>query len=397
MNGSSLDPKDIYEDGFELSVFSRVPLEDSTTNIEKAYEKGVNAILQKYVEIDRGAVKIVWVKRSKIRASGQQNISTSAQKMQSESVYYTAISSWWGRKTAELKSEFEKMQTIGKKIELKSGSSENLAVQGKERKGEKQIGEGYTLKVERASTNFENKLRQPETALNERIRFGSHLLRALSNLHLADYAHGDMKPENCLIFEKDREFILKISDFGKTELVGNGSYYYRGNMRYAPPEGLQSKKGDVYGAALMLIRNFEEEYLQANSISSLIQIEEKERDMPAQAGVRGIEHYIIESKAFLAFNDEFSLYNYRRRIAMTMRSKVQQENQSSAIHMYIDALHEELSKDDRFSDEQVEAFCYLLKNMTDADPKARISAEEASEHYDQIFYKEPGGTTQSEY
>lgn len=382
MNGSSFDPKDVYEDSFELSVFSRDHhLEDSTSMPDRAHEKGVEVILNKYIEVNRGAVKIVWVKRSKIGSS----VGEGSTRSKKESAFYTAIDSFLGRKSRELKSEFEKMQMVAKKLELKSGSTENLAVHGKERKGKKKIGGSYTIKVERASTDFENKLLDPDTSLKERIHFGSHLLNGLANLHLLDLSHGDMKPENCLIFENDGEYILKISDFGKTEWVGEGSKSYRGNLRYAPPEGVQSKKGDVYGAALMLIRNFEEEYLQANSMSSLIQVAEKECDMAALPTKRGIEKYVIESKDFLAFNEGFSLSILKRRITVGMRSQTEGENQTKAIHNYIDALHERLSKDDRLSHEQVEAFCYLLKDMTDADPKQRISAKVAAERYDQIF------------
>lgn len=374
-----------HPEAYELqNIFNR---EELFTEIpEKTNEKGVQTLLGKFIEIARGSIKIVWVKRSKIVPSGKDGLS---QEVQSKSVYYTAINSFFGGALRELRSEFEKMKAIVSKLGGLSNCT-HLAVEAKEVDSEEQIKGEYTIEVEEASTNFEKKMRDPRTPWVERVQFGSNFLKGLSNLHLADYAHGDMKPENCLIYEKERGNLLKLSDFGKTKELKDGeTAIYSGNMRYAPPEGVQSKKGDVYSAALILIRNFEEEFLKynLNPSSSLVKIEDKDIDIVASPDLRGVEKYVVENKNFLACNEGFDFDTFKRRIIMGIPSATDMENQTTAIHHYIDALQEKLKddQDKRLPMDKIEALCDLLKNMTIADPLKRISAAKAAEHYEQIF------------
>ncbi len=344
-------------------------------------EKSVENLPQ-FVEIGRGAIKIVWVKRSKIKPSEEAGKKPS---IHSQSVYYTAMSSLFKGATRELQSEFEKMSTIAHKLkEVEEGSTAHLAVEGKEMKDTKRINADYTLKVERASTDFEKKLLK-EMSFRERIRFGSHFLNGLSNLHRVNYTHGDLKPENLLIYEKEQQSSLKLADFGKAkELNGDDTTIYSGNLRYAPPEGMQSKKGDVFGAALILIRDFEEGFLTTDN-PSLIDIKSEDMDMQASPNLRGVEKFVVENKAFLACNEGFNFNVISRRLRMPLLSQSNQKKQVDEIHQYIDTLQGHLVQQNHLQPSQIEAFCNLLKNMTDVDPNTRLSTEEAEKQYNEIF------------
>lgn len=337
--------------------------------------------LHPFREIGHGAVKIVWAKRSNINPPTEEGKKFS---ISGRSVYYTAMPSIFGGAKKELRSEFEKMSAINGKLKnVEQGSTAHLAVEGKEMEGDKRIDGEYTLKVDRALMDYEKKLLE-KMPLPERILFGGHLLNGLTNLHLVDYTHGDMKPENCLIYENEGEISLKLADLGKAkETVGDETALYSGNLRYAPPEGMQSKKGDVFGAALILIRNFEEEYL--NNGASLIEIKQKDRDMEASPNLRGIERFVVENNAFLASNEGFNLDVLARRAKMLVMPQSAREMEVGEVHLYIDALREHLAKDARFQPDQVDGLSQLLKDMTHVDPQKRISSAQAEQRYNKIF------------
>lgn len=125
----------------------------------------------------------------------------------------------------------------------------------------------------------------------------------MSSLNQAEYASGDVKPENCLIYTDDSgNRSLKVSDFGQTRKVGDGTKTYMGNLRFSPPEGVLSVKGDSWGAALVLIRSFEE-LITDNNGDPLIEIEPANKeDRPATQGRRGVEKFIVEHKVFLGID-----------------------------------------------------------------------------------------------
>jgi hypothetical protein len=238
----------------------------------KANEVGLKEIWKNFKEIARGAIKIVWVDRSKISASGE-NLS--------KTVFYTPVDSFFGGNERELKEEVKKMQAIQAKLD--ETSIEHLAVNVREVDKAERIKGKYTLEVDIASTDFEKKMRTSDISMDERIKLGGHLLQGLQALHKADYVHGDMKPENCLIYKNETGEVLKMSDFGKAKELGNNHAPYSGNTRFAPPEGQVSKKSDVYGAAMVLIRNLEEPLLGKEK--TLISIKPEDMDMPASEAV----------------------------------------------------------------------------------------------------------------
>ncbi len=62
------------------------------------------------------------------------------------------------------------------------------------------------------------------------------MLDAIGYLHRHNIVHRDLKPENILLAEKDKD-IIKISDFGLSRIVGEGSFMktFCGTPQYLAP------------------------------------------------------------------------------------------------------------------------------------------------------------------
>lgn len=382
---------------------------------------GIKQLLE-FDKLDEGAVKVVWILKN-LPSSHQDSLSTNVK----ENVYYTPL---YFFKESELRAEFQKVQKIALVILSKNLSGEHLVLDIEEVPADERIEGKYTLKVERASKNFEKKIQDPSTTLPDRVKFAEHFLDGMTNLHLAGYIYGDVKPENCLIFNG----VLRISDFGKTEEVPKDgkAATYKGNKRFAPPEGVLSQKGDVYSAGMVLIRTFEEAFLSnVNSTSetpikkeapteekktketpteekkteskSLVPIGEKDVafDMTADKKLRGVERYVVEHKAFLASNPGISpkgagrrLYSIGKNLLKEMNiinknnesNKNPEENPEYAMYRYIAALSAKLMESGFLTFKQADDFSTLLQDMTRVNPEERIGMEEALERYQNIFH-----------
>ncbi len=356
-------------------------------NIPIQTDKVGTRLLLDVEQINQGAVKIVWaIKKSDLPPSGQDSLSAD----QSKNAYYTPVYSFLKTNEKELKREFETMKEIKKELEKKGLSIAYLAVNAEEVPEELKIKGEYTLKVNLADGgNFEDKLRD-NTPLQEKIALGGHLLAGLAALHETGRAYGDIKPENFMIYGNT----LKIGDFGKTVKVEDGTTNYKGNTRYAPPEGVLSKKGDVYGAALVLIRMFEESYLKSKGVNSLVELKSDHPNFDKQAkdSIRGIEKLTVEHKAFPASNPGYSVQGMMRRLTMSSRPVKEREEQSKAVATYIGYLQfyllnaKTLKLDAKtLKLDQIEKLVDLLKAMTTDDMNKRISMAEASRLYHEIF------------
>lgn len=365
----------------------------------KIYNVAMNAMGKEFVEIKRGATKLIYVERSKISPSGIFN---------AEQVYLVPLTA---KTRAEFRDEAGKINKIKEKLTNPKRATydpESAAYLDLERRvlREKELIQGeHTLTSGYASGDFEEMLLKESTSKETRIALGGHMLAGLAGLHKSGYVHGDFKPENCLIFKiSEGKYILKLSDFGKAKAIaGKKSEEYIGNTRFAPPEGKLSPKSDVYGAAMSLIRNFEEPLGEEGT--PLIEIPPHEKDMPADKELRGIERYVIENKAFLADNPSAStnknkdmgylersnrtFTKMRRRMRMGRLSVAEQDRQTQAMHGYIDALTQKLKTHadptKQLSEIQATRLGELLKKMTATDPGKRLSAEDASKEYQSIF------------
>lgn len=351
---------------------SQEAVKETATKIE-----GVSVFRNTFKKIAKGALKIVWVPLSHVAAAGTDVM---------KSVYYTPVDSWWKSSTEELRKEVKKMKDIQAEVDKRRGAGKHLALKAEEQDPWNRINGRYTVKTQKAEGCFEKRISHPDTSLEDRIRFGGHLLEGLSDLHEAGYVHGDMKPENCLIYQENGAPILKISDFGKAKKKkeDDSPQSYSGNTRFAPPEGKLSTKSDVYGAAISLIRNFEEMFIGKTG-QSLLKIDPTDRDMDAPSDLRGIDKFIVEHKAFPAYpRGAASSWwtKLKRRIMMKFRSSNEKAAQTAAMHRYIDALGTNL----RLDVDTTTALCNLLKRMTETDPEKRISAKDAANEYKRILH-----------
>jgi len=227
------------------------------------------------------------------------------------------------------------------------------------------------------------KLRFPE-----RIRLAHDFLAGMTVLSVADCAHGDIKPQNCLVYRDSRGSLsLKVSDFGKTQKVAEGETKpYRGNIRFVAPEGRVSKQGDVYGAALVVIRTLEE--FLGDSGESLVKIDKKDKEAQAIKKRRGIEKYIVEHKAFLGADTpglpSIIYKGLPRRARLEKQTKKQKERQQKLLEGYVNALIEGLEGKNIKCGE----LGNLLKEMLHVDPQKRPTMEEAFNRFKNIFPKE---------
>lgn len=293
------------------------------------------------------------------------------------------------RKTKPKKETEEKVETIMEERVSETPMEERLLF-GEETTMEERIlfgdeGVAKTPMEERVSETIMEE-RVLETTMEERVLFGSHLLDGLKDLHQAGYVHGDMKPENCLIYQKGDTKVLKMSDYGKAKPMDNqASESYSGNTRFAPPEGRLSQASDTYGAAMILIRSFEEPCLDKTT-DSLIPIDPQDKDMVASTKLRGIEKYVVESKACLATNpsSDISLVEkINRRRKMGKLSPAEKQAHTDAVEKYIEKLCQNLSN--KLSGDQPRRLESLLKRMVATDPAKRISSKDALTEYQSIF------------
>ncbi|MCO5589087.1 hypothetical protein L7F22_043053 [Adiantum nelumboides] len=91
-------------------------------------------------------------------------------------------------------------------------------------------------------------------------RLMQHLGAGLQMLHSANFIHRDLKPENLLLSSRDKDAVLKISDFGLARELGPGGFAVTvcGSPLYMAPELLQfqkyDKKADLWSVGAILFQ-----------------------------------------------------------------------------------------------------------------------------------------------
>lgn len=323
-----------------------------------------------FKELARGAAKIIHVPKFEMCLNNED----------ASKVWLTPVQTFFGGKEKELREEFETMKAI-QEATKNDPDSQFLAVQAEELKGDERIASQFTLKSEKASGDFEKTMKK-DLSNKQRVDFADHYLKGLKALHASGRAHGDIKAENCLIYGKEPDQTLRLSDFGKTKsLKEEETASYSGNLLHAPPEGKQSQKADTYGAAIDLIRNFEQPYLKKGS---LLEVEVDQRDSATITDHhrQGIEKFIVEHKAFPACEAKgwrgFLTRLFRRLFNVGNLKNEELKNHEAALHNYIDALGTKLKESGL---KEPEKLIQLLKEMTRSDPNKRISSAEAAQRY----------------
>ncbi len=296
-----------------------------------------------------------------------------------------------------VKEEYGLMQNIHDQLDVDSETETHLALDFD--KITTSDGKEYYV-TKKALANGEKAIRDPALPFETRLSFCEHVLDGGSALHGTNRVHGDLKPDNLLIFENET---LKIADFGKSATVDDdkpSTKTYSGNTRFCPPEGKLSKAGDVYGAGLILIRILEEACL--NDSTSLIDISEK-KNPPAytdtQTGKdsrRGVEKYILDNPAFTRSYETKgqTLFGGRAKDlaarAKTVTGAISQKDlnaESVALNDYITTLCNELLENKFLDKEKADELGLLLIDMTSTAPQQRPTMQEASNQFKAIFKK----------
>lgn len=363
----------------ETTFKATLSLTEKLKSLSAKIQKFINQKILKTPEtpqnlerIGKGKVKLVWAPKNGPAAEANLPIDRSKTKEQAE-VYYTPVKTFFGSREKSLKAEYKILKDI--KDNLHGKDIKNLALNAEE----VEIGGRFALKVDKGS-DFEDEIKKNTPTLEQRVKFGKEYISGMKELHDAGFAYGDIKPENCLLMKGE----VKISDFGKSRNVGEGKKPYTGNMRFAPPEGSLSKKGDVYGAALVLIRIFEESVITQNE--SLLPAEDKEEFEPLEER-RGIERYILEHKAFQAIEPrgwKGKVELMKRRAKAVILSKNEKEKQTEALNQYIIELGERL--EGKLQERRANDLVNLLLDMTNGNPEERPSMEEVQKSYNSIFF-----------
>ena len=204
-------------------------------------------ILEGFEYVAKGAEKVVLrILSSQIKDAGATD---------KKYVFYVPKTTGLISKESSLRAEVAKMKQIKDTLsELGVTDNLNLALDTDVVKGEelKQFGSSkqFAVKVEEAKHDFEKEITNKNSTAKERVSLVTNFTSGLHNLHRTGYAYGDMKPENCLVYDRgDGKKELKISDFGKSEQVTDVDFdpessdklkveapkTYKGNLRFAPP------------------------------------------------------------------------------------------------------------------------------------------------------------------
>lgn len=377
----------------------------ATPSVSKKTKEAPPAPLKnkKFVHITSGAAKAVHI------------VKENASDTEAKHVYYTPVKGLFekifGSKKAEIREEVVAAAKIQDSLNSKGLVGESyIATDLEEIKGYDNLEGQYVVKAPKAGENGKkidlDKLLAPVEGeapppREAGFEFGRQILSGLKNLHDAGYVHGDLKGDNILHFREalpngEVRSVLRIADFGKARQVDdNGSVLHTGNPRYAAPEGRTSKKSEVFSAALLLVRNLEEEVLQATNQDMVISPDQVKSDQKGK-GLRGIEKFVVTNENCLQTNNKnipgkIRLISGAARAILNVRDQ-KTKSSSEEVGKYIDALFSNLKEN--VTQEQATALDKmngLLKQMISEDPNDRPTMGEALAEYEECIRLYKGG------
>ncbi len=242
----------------------------------------------------------------------------------------------------------------------------------------------YTLRSAKAEGDLEALIADKNLTIVERIDIAHQVLKGLTYLQEAGYVHGDLKPENVLVF-KDKltgKRTVRIADFGKArEVDENTIKKMKGNPRFSPPEFSTSQKGEVFSAAIVIMRILEESYLPVTKKED--QVQGKER--------RGIEKELVDNVACPQFETWIAYQGGLKNVGMIWDRRgnavASYPNAERAVHNHCNMIAKQLIEQTIVPGKS-EGIAYslaeLLRDMTKTDPAQRISMSEAKQRLNLI-------------
>lgn len=255
-------------------------------------------------------------------------------------------------------------------------SRNHLALSLREVQPAERVDRQYTLASPRATGDLERILaEQRETlSLQDRLDYAKQVVQGFLSLHRAGVVHGDPKPDNVLYVEGN----LVLADFGKTASPHGG--LHTGNLRYVAPELACTFKGEVFSAALLMIRILEDGFLtkERSMLASVMSPKHK-----PSAGRQGIEQFLIMNPA--CPHNESTVSSRIGSFFSKIVSVSGREGASLEIRRYIGALAGSLLLADIPAGE-VRKLVDLLQSMTAANPAARPTMAEVRVRLNQIQF-----------
>ena len=293
-------------------------------------------------------------------------------------------------KEGELRQELKISEHLKSKLGAETAGEYLVLVE--EVKDPAEMVEGrFTLKCEKADSDLEDFLADPKNTYDP-FQLGEDGLSSVSLLHEADLTHGDLKPDNFLMFHGR----VRMTDFGKTKHTSDGEdFIYSGNPRHEPPERRQSKPGDVYGMGIVLGQILERKYLSETK-KMLVDVSESDRKSGAPDESRiGLERYLILCKESIQTESggslkSASLIGQRLGRMLCSPSDAMLADADRATGIYINQLVLELQSkypDNTEAQKGIDELGELIKRMMSAHPAARPSAKEALAEYRAIRQK----------
>jgi serine/threonine protein kinase len=220
-------------------------------------------------------------------------------------------------------------------------------------------------------------------------------------MHQVDVVHGDLKPENVLVFRDDSTgcYVARVADFGKAQVVHEGERrVMMGDPMMAAPEGDLSMHSEVYSAALLTIQLLEMSFLPATGTHPRMLIDPPDPHAHPHSRIdqgdrRGIERFLAISSA-TSQSDKINLWTLIKRILGRLLKLKGSKSEQRAVHAYINELTRQIEamvgrfpqnpqrpEDLAVAQRGIQELNELLKEMTRADPSRRPRMDEVVARY----------------
>lgn len=236
------------------------------------------------------------------------------------------------------------------------------------------LSTGYLTKA--ATTDLDRAIRKKDLTMHQRLDLAAQSFEAVGQLNALGFTHGDLKPDNFLIFTEGNKTVVKLSDFDKTKTTEEArkASFYEGNRRTRPPEGQNGPPGaaDAWGATIHAIRIFEEAVLDLDGKELLSPAPDKSVELftgkaskEKFESLRGFERAAALHKDFKARpakgKNKYSFASVESRMTRTW------EEQSEILDFtsrYIDTLTKKLVEKKHLTAEQAKKLNLILKQGT---------------------------------
>ena len=324
-----------------------------------------------YQQINNGAIKIIYKKvirdeHGELKLDFKRVVYLSGTRM--------------GRR--ELRGEKTKSRTIHEKVQPQIGKTTESHIQT-DMAFVKIPGVQTAIEAPAAIGDLDEFIKRP-LSIDTRLDLGFQVVKGMHNMQKAGFVTGDAKLENILVFEiEPGKFVVRISDFGKARTLAEESIsFVDGNPRFTSPEGVLTRKGEVFSTGLMLLRILEEG------------IDPKLCEKYQLGKRRGIEGLLLKKgrknkkgvTGQLAFLGKYLIAKTSGHLFLG-----QAKNEETIIHDHIDALSSKFFLTpnlDNPKDRALLNIFALIKDMTQADPSKRPTMEEVENRYRAALQKD---------